>query len=102
MDRRTDQPISIFCQLHIVYEAATTSCMSGIRGWVGVSRLCGLTSCLAEQCLCTFIRELYSVQCTLCTLEQIRHDIDESSGWRQNVWPVSYFKIIVKLLLSYC
>ena len=27
-----------------------------------VSRLCGLTSCLAEPCLCTFVRELYSVQ----------------------------------------
>ena len=67
-----------------------------------VSRLCGLTSCLAEQCLRTFALELYSVQRTLCTLEQIRHDIDESSGWRQNVWPVSYFKIIVKLLLKSC
>ena len=47
-----------------LYEDATMSCksVSQVSG-VSASRLFGLTSCLAEPCLCTFVQELYSVHC---------------------------------------
>ena len=52
----------IFCQLHI-YMKLTLKAASPVS--VSVSRLFGLTSCLAEPGLHTYVRELYSVRCTL-------------------------------------